>query len=85
LFVACSIRSTIDRYKKACSDHSSTATTTEINAQVTKLHIDLVWIVWIDSVLFIYHFKTLNEFNNLAVLSARICKAETTNTDAAKF
>ncbi|XP_058782753.1 agamous-like MADS-box protein AGL11 isoform X1 [Vicia villosa] len=27
------IRSTIDRYKKACSDHSSTTTTTEINAQ----------------------------------------------------
>nr|XP_027190215.1 agamous-like MADS-box protein AGL11 isoform X2 [Cicer arietinum] len=27
------IRSTIDRYKKACSDHSSTSTTTEINAQ----------------------------------------------------
>ncbi|XP_061369110.1 agamous-like MADS-box protein AGL11 isoform X1 [Gastrolobium bilobum] len=27
------IRSTIERYKKACSDHSSTSTTTEINAQ----------------------------------------------------
>ncbi|XP_050917137.1 agamous-like MADS-box protein AGL11 isoform X1 [Lathyrus oleraceus] len=27
------IRSTIDRYKKACSDHSNTTTTTEINAQ----------------------------------------------------
>ncbi|KAG4951662.1 hypothetical protein JHK85_011669 [Glycine max] len=27
------IRSTIERYKKACSDHSSASTTTEINAQ----------------------------------------------------
>ncbi|XP_054813287.1 agamous-like MADS-box protein AGL11 [Prosopis cineraria] len=27
------IRSTIERYKKACSDHSSTSSTTEINAQ----------------------------------------------------
>jgi hypothetical protein len=34
----CSIRSTIDRYKKACSDHSSTTTTTEINAQVINLN-----------------------------------------------
>ncbi|KAL9437719.1 hypothetical protein AB3S75_023566 [Citrus x aurantiifolia] len=28
-----SIRSTIDRYKKACSDHSNSGTVTEINAQ----------------------------------------------------
>ncbi|XP_022718376.1 agamous-like MADS-box protein AGL11 isoform X3 [Durio zibethinus] len=32
-FVGCSIRSTIERYKKACSDSSNTNTVTEINAQ----------------------------------------------------